>query len=74
MTPVEVREYYAQLDDLQIILIEDEVYEAEVLLSDGEHRSYIEALAQCARGSRFLVVVAPEGEGVTLPALAQGGN
>jgi len=74
MTPVEVRAYYQQLDDLQIILIEDEVYEAEVLLSDGEYRSYVKALAQCAQASRFLVVVAPEGEGVTLPAPAQGGN
>lgn len=73
MTPVQVRRHYQQRDDLEIIFIEDEIYEAEVLLSDGDHRSYVKALAQCAEGSRFLVVIAPETEGVTLPVPAGAG-
>lgn len=74
LTPVQVRRHYQQRDDVEILFIEDEVYEAEILLSDGAHRSYVKALAQCAQGSRFLVVLAPEGEDVTLPAPGQGGS
>lgn len=75
MTPVQVRRHYQQREDLEILFIEDEIYEAEILLSDGTYRSFIKALAQCAEGSRFVTVVAPEvdAQGLPVPTQQQGG-
>ena len=67
MTPTEVRLAYEALDGIQLLLSEDEVFEAELLVSDGDHRTYVKATAACKRGSHLLAVVAPEVSASGLP-------
>lgn len=70
-TPVNIRLAFEQRDDLQILVIEDEVFEAELLVSDGTHRTYLKASAICQTGSTLLAVVAPEnsaGDALPVPA------
>ncbi|CAN5272014.1 hypothetical protein BH23ACT9_BH23ACT9_09440 [soil metagenome] len=67
LTPIAIRQHYEQQSDLEVLVIEDEVFEAEALVSDGSHRTYVKANAVCADGSRLLAIVAPELEGDLLP-------
>lgn len=67
MTPVQVREHYAHRDDVDLLSIEDEVFEAEVLLDSGEHRVFLRAMTLCAEGSSLLAIVAPAAVGGELP-------
>lgn len=66
-TPVNIRLAYEARDDLELIVVEDEVFEAELLVSDGTHRTYIKASATCQTGSTVLAVVAPENDDAPLP-------
>lgn len=66
LTPVEVRQYYAGAG-LTILLIEDEVYEAEILLADGPNRLFVKAQAVCDRGSQFVAVVGPQDAADAIP-------
>lgn len=62
-----VRRYYADASRLQILTLEDEVFEAEVLFASVPRRAYVRALAVCDRGSQLLAVVAPNPEARGLP-------
>ncbi|MBA2529579.1 MAG: hypothetical protein H0V19_06385 [Euzebyales bacterium] len=66
-TPVRVRQFYQRRDDLDILEIEDEIFEAETLFGNGTHRNYVKAQAVCRQGSNFLAVVAPEVDAKGLP-------
>ncbi|HVM21423.1 MAG TPA: hypothetical protein VM307_15795 [Egibacteraceae bacterium] len=72
MTPVQFERAYAELDGIEVLLTENEVYEAELLVSDGTHRNFVKASATCSEGSQILFVVAPEvdAEGLPLPQQA----
>jgi hypothetical protein len=50
-TPVEIRVAFEARDDVELIVVEDEVWESEILLSDGTHRTYLRSSAICATGS-----------------------
>lgn len=63
--------HYAERDDLEIFFIEDEIYESEAMVGNGTHRTYVKATAVCDRGSRLLLVVAPELDAAGLPVPAQ---
>ena len=69
MTPLEVRAWYE--DDpgegVRLLSVEDEVFEAELLLSDQDRRMYLRALALCADGSGLEATVAPAGDADALP-------
>jgi len=69
-TPVQVRQYYGAAQDLEILTLEDEIYEAEVLFSLDGRRTYLRALAACDQGSNLLAVVAPtlDADGLPVPA------
>ena len=69
MTPIQVRVFYER-SDLTVILSEDEVYESELLVTDGVHRTFIKTLARCELGSDFVAVVAPEAAGAQVPVPA----
>lgn len=71
MTPVEFQQTYDDLD-LEILVSENEIFEAELLVSDGEYRNFLKAAALCKRGSSVLAVVAPEVDAEGLP-IPQGG-
>lgn len=70
MTPVQTRLYYEGRDDLEQIQLEDEVFEAEVLVSDGSHRTFVKARAVCSQGSEAIAVVAAETAAGDVPAPA----
>ena len=70
LTPIEMRVHYQERTDLDVIQVEDEGYEAEVLVSDGEHRLFVKAQALCSRGSNFVAVIAPEDDAAAVPTPA----
>jgi len=61
-TPVQIRRDSAERDVLEVFFIEDEIYESEAMVGNGTHRTHVKATAVCDRGSRQLMVVAPEPE------------
>lgn len=68
MTPIEAREHYAAEAGVELLLLEDEGFEAEALLADGTHRMYIVVRVICATGSEFAATVGPdEPDGPTVP-------
>jgi hypothetical protein len=66
-TPVEVRVEFEARDDLELIVVEDEVWESELLVSDGAHRTYVKTAALCATGSAVSAVVGAESAAGALP-------
>lgn len=60
LRPVALRMHYESRANLEVLQIEDEIIEAEALLTDGEFRTYIKATAVCDSGSSFSAIVAPE--------------
>lgn len=74
-TPVNVRLGYEAREDLELIIIEDEVFESEMLVSTGTRRTYVKATAICATGSTVTAMVADEldAEGLPVPAGALDG-
>lgn len=72
LTPVQIRKYYEERSDLEILAIEDEIYEAEALVTSRGYRTFIKAEAICDRGSRFIAVVASELEAGQVPTPAGG--
>lgn len=65
LTPIQVRRFYATSPDVETYVLEDEVYEAEILYGAGESRVFVRAQAQCRQGSVLSVFVGPEdGEGL----------
>ncbi len=69
-TPVNVRLAYEARDDIELIIVEDEVFEAELLVTDGQHRTYIKASAICQTGTTVLAIVAAEDADAPLPVPA----
>ena len=72
MTPVQFETSFRTLEEVTILLSENEVYEAELLITNGTHRTFFKATATCKRGSSLLAVVAPEvdADGLPLPQRA----
>ena len=60
------------MSDITVLLSENEVYEAELLVTNGKHRTFLKATATCAKGSQVLAVVAPEiaAKGLPVPQRA----
>ena len=66
-TPVQIRLELEADPDLEILVSEDEVLEAELLVTDGSHRTFVKARAICDRASVVVGVVAPEEAGDVVP-------
>ncbi len=73
-TPVNVRKFYQQQEDLEFSELEDEVYEAEVFYTLGVHNTYVKVQATCATGAQLTAVVGPSGKNVPLPKVGGGSN
>lgn len=73
MTPVQFQQVYEDLD-VDILISENEIYEAELLVSNGTHRNFLKAAALCKEGSSVLAVVAPEVDAEGLPVPQGGGG
>jgi hypothetical protein len=72
LTPAAFEVSFREIDDVTILFSENEIYEAEMLISNGTFRNFHKATATCQRGSTVLTVVAPEvdAEGLPLPSRA----
>ena len=70
LTPIQVRAFYLDHDAVEVIVSEDEVWESETLVSDGEHRLFVKAQAVCEQGSLFVAVVGTEAAAEFVPAPA----
>ncbi len=70
MTPVQIRVDYQRRGDVEILQVEDEIREAEVLLTADDWRVFVKAQALCEEASVFVAVVAPAdaAESVPVPA------
>lgn len=67
-TPVEIMVAYLRLDGWEVVAAEDEVFESEVLLDDGELRVFVKSQAACARGSAFALFASRDAGQVPVPA------
>lgn len=67
LTPVQLRAWFQTQPELEVLQIEDEIREAEALVTDGAHRQFAKAQAVCEQGSIFIGVVAPEVEADAVP-------
>ena len=72
-TPVEIRVHYEGLAGWEALQSEDEIWEAELLLTDGGTRIFLKAQAVCQRGSVFVAVLAADDLAGQLPTPAGGG-
>ncbi|PZG16906.1 hypothetical protein C1J01_19610 [Nonomuraea aridisoli] len=67
MTPLDVRAYYEQLSDIDLLRVEDEVFETEVLMRAQQRRTYLRATAVCADATTLTAVVGPDSDDAGLP-------
>jgi hypothetical protein len=67
MSPLDIRDQYESRDDLDLLRVEDEVFETEVLVRAGGHRMYLMASALCADGSALTAIVGPDSDEAGLP-------
>lgn len=72
LTPAQFEAAYPNMDSIEVLITENEVFEAELLVSNGEYRNFFKATATCQNGSNVLAVVAPEvdAEGLPVPQRA----
>ena len=66
-TPVEIMVAYLRLDGWEVLSAEDEVFESEVLLDDGQHRVFVKSHATCDRGSAWVMHVSADADQVPTP-------
>ena len=69
-TPIQFEAAYTKMADISILSSENEIFEAEMLISDGKYRNFLKAAAACDQGSQLLIVIAPEIAAKDLPTPA----
>ena len=69
MTPVDLRDAYA--DRAELVYLEDEGYEAEILVDTGAYRTFLKASIRCRTGSILAVIGAPDDDEASLPVPGQ---
>ena len=67
LTPVQVEVDLGAAEGVTVLSLENEIYEAEALLSRGGFRTYLKAAAMCQTASTLVAVVAREVEASGLP-------
>lgn len=72
MTPLDVRDHYEGRDDIDLLRVEDEIFETEALLRAQQRRMYLRATALCADGTALTAVVGPDSEDAGLPEFQSG--
>lgn len=60
MTPPQVVASYQDRAGVEVLFGENETTDAEVLITTGDHRLFVKAVAVCDDGSRLAIVVASE--------------
>ncbi|MEW2385687.1 hypothetical protein AB0873_26845 [Micromonospora sp. NPDC047707] len=72
MSPLDVRAHYEQRTDVDLLRIEDEIFETEVLARARDRRMYLRATALCADGTTLTAMVAPDSDDAGLPEFRTG--
>ncbi|MEV1145483.1 hypothetical protein [Micromonospora sp. NPDC049799] len=72
MSPLDVRAHYEQRADIDLLRVEDEVFETEVLARSQDRRMYLRAAALCADGTTLSAMVGPDSEDGGLPEFRNG--
>lgn len=67
LTPLDVRAHYEGRDDIDLLRVEDEVFEAELLIRTRQRRMYLRAGALCVDGTALTAVVGPDSDDAGLP-------
>lgn len=67
MSPLDIRADYEGRADIDLLRVEDEVFEAEVLARADGHRMYLRATALCADASSLSAMVGPDSDDTGLP-------
>ncbi|GIG88242.1 hypothetical protein Pen02_31780 [Plantactinospora endophytica] len=73
-TPLDVRAHYQERTDIELLSVEDEVFESEVLLRAQDRRMYLRATALCADGTALTAVIGPDSDDAGLPGFRSGGG
>lgn len=73
MTPLELRADYEGRDDVDLLRVEDEVFETEVLLRADGRRMYLMASALCATASDLSIIIGPDTDDAGLPQFRSDG-
>jgi hypothetical protein len=71
-TPIDIRDAYA--GSAELVYLEDEGYEAEILIDSGPYRTFLKASIRCRTGSIVAVIGAPDDDGSSLPVPGQQGG
>ncbi len=72
MSPLDVRAHYEQRTDINLLRVEDEIFETEVLARAQDRRMYLRAGALCADATTLTVMVGPDSEDAGLPEFRSG--
>ncbi len=67
-TPLELRDAFAGRPGVEVLHVEDEGFEAEVLVDAGDFRTFLKATIRCRTGSVVALVVARDADAEQLPA------
>lgn len=70
-TPIDLRDAFVERDDVEVVHLEDEGFEAEILIDGGSTRTYIKASIRCRTGSVVQVLLGPDDEAQALPVPGQ---
>lgn len=72
MSPLDVRAHYEQRTDIDLLRVEDEIFETEVLARTQDRRMYLRAGALCADGTTLTAMVGPDTDDAGLPEFRSG--
>lgn len=67
LTPLQVRDLFADREDVEVVHLEDEGFEAEVLVDRAGIRTFVKASIRCRTGSVVAAVVADGADAGALP-------
>lgn len=74
MTPLEIRDLYARDEDVELLYLEDEGFEAEILVEEGGIRTFIKATIRCRSGSAVASIVSSDPASLPRPGQQAGGG
>lgn len=74
-TPIDLRDDFSSRDDVELVYLEDEGFEAELLVDSGAWRTFIRASIRCRTGSIIQVLLGPgeQADALPVPGQRQGG-
>lgn len=69
-TPLDARAELERRAGIEVLEVEDEIVEAEVLVTTGTHRTYVQVTVLCETSSRVVAIVAAEADATDVPTPA----